>query len=132
MTSTIDRIVARVRGEKRAPQAMADREEADRKAPGNGSGNGVQGAGDVEVEPKPELPELIIHRGNLPATAADLRDRLAQSGRLFDRGLPVRVVRPADGGMPSATPLTRHNVVIEAHRLCQPDEDRCRWHTYPS
>jgi len=120
MSSTIDRIVARVRGEGGAPKAMADHEEADRKAPGKGLGNGVYNVGDVEFEPKPELPELIIHRGNLPATAAHLRDRLAQSGRLFDRGLPVRVVRPADGGMPSATPLTRHNVVIEAHRLCQP------------
>jgi hypothetical protein len=45
---------------------------------------------------------------------------LAASGRLFDRGLPVRVIRPADGGPPSAMPLTNHNVVIETHRLCQP------------
>jgi hypothetical protein len=65
-------------------------------------------------------PELIIHAGNLPATAEALRDLFAASGKLFDRGLPVRVIRPADGGSPSATPLTRHNVVIEAHRLCQP------------
>ena len=65
-------------------------------------------------------PELIVHRGSLPETAEILRDLLATSGRLFDRGLPVRVVRPADGSPPSAIPLTRHNVVIEAHRLCQP------------
>jgi hypothetical protein len=49
-----------------------------------------------------------------------LRDLLAASGKLFDRGLPVRVIRPADGNLPSAVPLTKHNVVIEAHRLCQP------------
>jgi hypothetical protein len=65
-------------------------------------------------------PELIIHAGNLPATAEGLRDLFAASGKLFDRGLPVRVVRSADGGPPSAMPLTRHNVVIEGHRLCQP------------
>ena len=65
-------------------------------------------------------PELIVHRGSLPETAETLRDLLATSGRLFNRGLPVRVVRPADGSPPSAIPLTRHNVVIEAHRLCQP------------
>ena len=65
-------------------------------------------------------PELIVHRGSLPDTAETVRDLLAASGRLFDRGLPVRVVRPADGGPPSAIPLTRHNVVMETHRLCQP------------
>lgn len=64
--------------------------------------------------------ELVIHAGNLPASAEDLRDLLAESGKLFDRGLPVRIVRPADGGLPAAIPLTKHNVVIEAHRLCQP------------
>jgi hypothetical protein len=72
---------------------------------------------DLALQPK---PELVIHGGNLPATAEALRDLLAASGRLFDRGLPVRIVRPADGGPPSAMSLTRHNVVIEAHRLCQP------------
>jgi hypothetical protein len=72
---------------------------------------------DLALRPK---PELIVHAGNLPATAEALRDLLAQSGKLFDRGLPVRVIRPADGGPPSAMALTKHNVVIEAHRLCQP------------
>src|SRR5580700_6940292 len=65
-------------------------------------------------------PELIIHNGNLPATAEALRDLLAASGKLFDRDVPVRLTRPADGGPPSATRLTRHNVVIETHRLCRP------------
>jgi hypothetical protein len=65
-------------------------------------------------------PELIIHAGNLPATAEALRDLFAGSENLFDRGLPVRIIRPVDGGSPSATPLSKHNVVIEAHRLCQP------------
>ena len=71
-------------------------------------------------------PELIVYSGDLPATAEALRDLLATSGKLFDRGLPVRVIRPADGSLPSAVRLTKHNVVIEAHRLCQPvkvDED---------
>jgi len=65
-------------------------------------------------------PELIVHSGNLPATADALRDLFAASGRFLDRGMPVRVVSPADGGSASATPVTRHGVVIEAHRLCQP------------
>jgi hypothetical protein len=65
-------------------------------------------------------PELVIHAGNLPATTEALRDLFAASRKLFDRGLPVRVIRPADGSLPSALPLTKHNVVMEAHRLCQP------------
>ena len=72
---------------------------------------------DLALRPK---PELVIHAGNLPATAEALRDLLAASGKLFDRGLPVRVIRSADGGPPSAISLTKHNVVIETHRLCQP------------
>jgi putative DNA primase/helicase len=65
-------------------------------------------------------PDLIVHGSDLPATAEALRDLLAASARLFDRGMPVRIIKPADGGPPSATRLTKHNVVIEAHRLCQP------------
>ena len=40
--------------------------------------------------------------------------------KFFDRGLPVRIVKPADNSAPLAMPLTNHNVVIECHRLCQP------------
>jgi hypothetical protein len=65
-------------------------------------------------------PDLIVHGSDLPATAEALRDLLAASGRFFDRGMPGRIIKPADGGPPSATRLTKHNVVIEAHRLCQP------------
>jgi hypothetical protein len=66
-------------------------------------------------------PDLVVHSEDLPATAEALRDLLAASGRLFDRGmLPVRVVKPADAGPPSTMRLTKHNVVVEAHRLCQP------------
>lgn len=72
---------------------------------------------DLALQPK---PELVIHAGNLPATTEALRDLLASSGKFFDRGLPVRIIRSADGGAPSAMPLTKHNVVIEAHRLCRP------------
>jgi hypothetical protein len=48
------------------------------------------------------------------------RDPLAASGRLFDRGMPGRIIKPADAGPPSATRTTKRNVVIETHRLCQP------------
>ena len=65
-------------------------------------------------------PELMVHRDNLPATAAALRDLFAVAGYLFDRDMPVKVVQPADGGPMAATPLTINSVVVEAHRLCRP------------
>ncbi len=65
-------------------------------------------------------PQLIIHGGNLPATVCALRDVFAASSTFFDRGGPVKAIKPADGSTPIAVPLTKHNVVMEAHRLCEP------------
>jgi hypothetical protein len=45
---------------------------------------------DVALQPK---QELLIHNGNLPSTAESLRDLLGTSNRLFERGVPVRLVR---------------------------------------
>jgi hypothetical protein len=42
-------------------------------------------------------PILLIEPGELPAVAERLRDLLAASGMLFDRGVPVRVTAPPDG-----------------------------------
>jgi hypothetical protein len=67
-----------------------------------------------------EKPQLIVHAGDLPATARALRDLLAQCQHLFDRDVPVKLVQPGDGGPMQAVPLTTNTVVIEAHRLCQP------------
>ena len=73
---------------------------------------------DLALKPK---PELIIHAGNLPATAEALRDLLAASGSYSTADYPcasssLQMV----GHLLPATPLTKHNVVMEAHRLCQP------------
>jgi hypothetical protein len=65
-------------------------------------------------------PDLIVDSGNLPATACEVRDLLAAAGHFFDRGVPVKIVRPADGGPPQAIPLSATAVVIEAHRVCRP------------
>jgi hypothetical protein len=72
---------------------------------------------DIALETK---PELIVHNGNLPGTAAALRDLLATSDRLFERGVPVRIISQSNAAMPAALALARSNVVMEAHGLCQP------------
>jgi hypothetical protein len=70
------------------------------------------------LEPK---PDLIVHGADLPATVAALRDVLATDTNLFDRGgVPVLLVRPADGGPPVARTLTYNNVIVQAHRHCRP------------
>jgi hypothetical protein len=71
-------------------------------------------------KPEAQKPELVIHVGNLPAAVRQVRDALAGSGFIFDRGMPVKVVRSAEGGPPKAIPLTPEQIVIEMHRLRQP------------
>jgi hypothetical protein len=63
---------------------------------------------------------LVIDPGELPRVAEALRDIIADSKTYFDRGVPVRIVRHADGKLPTASPLTIHGVVIAAHKLCRP------------
>jgi hypothetical protein len=68
-----------------------------------------------------ERPDLVVQGANLPATAAELRDILAASGRLFDRGgVPVLLRWPADSGLPVAQRLNANSVVTAAHGVCRP------------
>jgi putative DNA primase/helicase len=67
-----------------------------------------------------DKPDLIVDPGDLPATARELRDLLAASGRFFDRGIPVKIVPDANGRAPTATELTPNKVVIAAHDFCRP------------
>jgi hypothetical protein len=67
-----------------------------------------------------DKPDLIVDPGDLPATARELRDLLAASGRFFDRGVPVKIVPDANGRAPNATELTPNKVVMAAHDFCRP------------
>jgi hypothetical protein len=67
-----------------------------------------------------DKPDLIIDGGNLPATVCDLRDLFAQSGDVFERGVPVQLILSPDGGLPVAIRMTANGVVREAHRLSRP------------
>jgi hypothetical protein len=93
--------------------------EADRKKAAAQAAKKVVSAGNGQNT----KPVLLIEPGELPAVAERLRDLLAASGMLFDRGVPVRVTSPPDGGFPVAVPLTNHGVVRMAHQHCRPVKD---------
>jgi putative DNA primase/helicase len=65
-------------------------------------------------------PDLIVDNGDLPATAREVRDLLARSGYIFDRGMPAKLVKSAEGGPLKAMPLSAHQIIMELHELRQP------------
>lgn len=71
-----------------------------------------------------DKPDLIVDSGDLPATARELRDVFAASGRFFDRGVPVKIAPDSHGGPPSAVELTPTGIVIAAHELCRPVKEK--------
>ena len=79
----------------------------------------------AEVSLACDKPHLIVDSGDLPATARMLRDLLAHSGCLFDRGVPVKVVPSPDGSAPTAIRLTSNRIVVETHRICRPSKPAC-------
>src|SRR4051794_22010234 len=76
---------------------------------------------DIEDVAIPEaLPKLIIRQSNLPATTYDLRDLLAASNSLFERGrVLVEIKRDANGELFSHA-MQHTNVIMKAHEYCQP------------
>jgi len=92
--------------------AREDHEEMRAKKGAGSDGNGARAK-----------PVLLIDPGELPTVAEKLRDVLVKSGTLFDRGVPVRIIMPPDGGLPVATTLTNHSVVRLAHQFCRPVKD---------
>jgi hypothetical protein len=81
---------------------------------------GTPAAEDTKSSTEPSAkPQLMVHTADLPASVRELGILLAQSHNLFDRGVPVRIVNNS-AAHPKALPLTKNNVVIEAHRVCQP------------
>jgi hypothetical protein len=76
-----------------------------------------------EKADRPNKPLLIVDSGNLPTVALNLRDILAGSGTLYNRGTPARITLSSSDAMPVAEPLTTHGVVRLAHDLCRPVKD---------
>jgi hypothetical protein len=71
------------------------------------------------VTPPPK-PRLFVDKAHPELTVADLRDILADSSRIYDRGGPVRIVHnKATGGSVAHQP-TADGLALEAHFACQP------------
>jgi hypothetical protein len=62
-------------------------------------------------------PDLLIERGNLPASVYAIRDAFAKTGELYERGVPVRVASSKPGGLPRIVPLTVEKTILEVHKL---------------
>jgi Domain of unknown function (DUF6371) len=65
-------------------------------------------------------PRLKIEEGHPERTVAELRDILSKSGRLYDRGAPVRVVHDQYLGGSVAHAMTADSLTLEAHIASQP------------
>jgi hypothetical protein len=72
------------------------------------------------LAPDDQRPRLEIKEGHPDRTVTDLRDILAASGRLFERGAPVRIVYDQDSDGSVAHQLTVPGLVLETHFVCQP------------
>jgi hypothetical protein len=64
--------------------------------------------------------KLNVDRAHAELTVADLRDILAGSGRVFERGVPVRIVIDKAVGGSIAHVLTADSLALETHFACQP------------
>jgi hypothetical protein len=91
--------------------------ESPRGAPKRGTAGRTGG---ITLLPADEKPRLKIDRSHPQSTVTELRDILAVSGRLYERGTPVRVVfdRTLEGSV--AHSMTADSLTLEAHFSCQP------------
>ena len=65
-------------------------------------------------------PRLLIDNCNPDLTVSDLRDILCGSGRLYDRGVPVRLVLDQLQKGAVAQTMTPDGLVLMGHQVCRP------------
>lgn len=68
----------------------------------------------------PGKPRLLVRPADPDVTVAELRTYLAAAGRLYDRGMPVRLAHDAMAGGAVAHPMTPDGLMREAHQCCRP------------
>src|SRR5262249_53150654 len=77
----------------------------------------IAGAEEVGEDTK---TRVLVDRANPHRTVAAVRDNLAKSNRLFDRGVPVRLAFDQREKGTIARSLTPHGVVMATHEVCRP------------
>jgi hypothetical protein len=120
---TLDQAVKRARAAKNRRSGVWQPEVAEARvlAAGNAELDGIaDGSADLAAEALAVKPDLIVYDSDLPATARALRDLLAGTPHLFDRGVPVKLARDAMSGGMIVQRLTVESVVHEAHRVARP------------
>ncbi len=65
-------------------------------------------------------PRLLVESAAPDCTVETLRDLLAKSGELYDRGVPVRLAHDQSQDGMAAQMLTPDGLVLTAHRFCRP------------
>ena len=79
---------------------------------------------DLEVEAnaegRSEKPRLLVEPCDPDRTVSALRDIIAKSGTLYDRGVPVRLAHDKTLRGTVAHPMTPDALVLMAHRICRP------------
>jgi hypothetical protein len=73
-----------------------------------------------ESRPNESKQRLLVDRANPDHTVAALRDILANSGDLFDRGVPVRITYNQTQHGHAAQALTPYGLILNAHSFCRP------------
>ncbi len=74
----------------------------------------------------PDKPTLLLQSTDPDVTVAALRDILATAGTMFDRGQPVRLAYDQAQGGSIAQVVTPELLILEAHRVCRPQERRTK------
>lgn len=72
----------------------------------------------------PGKRRLLVRKADPDVTAGELRDELAASGRLYDRGMPVRLAHDHQQGGAVAHVMTPDGLIREAHLCCRPYAER--------
>jgi hypothetical protein len=83
-------------------------------------GTAGRGQDKTEAASADAKPRLKIDKNHPEGTVTGLRDMFAKSGRLYDRGTPVRVVFDQTLGGSVAHVMTADSLTLEAHFACQP------------
>ncbi len=73
--------------------------------------SGIAGKGKIRLLVRPADPDVTVN---------ELRDALGGAGRMYDRGMPVRLAHDQQQGGAVAHPMTPEGVIREAHGCCRP------------